>query len=297
MLMIIFVHSVNEYADFGSLLSRSLLVPHFGEIGCDVFFFMSAYGLYHAYNKPAVSRVNYLLRHLRTLLTAFVSAYCIMLVASALQPGHEGFSASNILTLTMPDGTDMWFFKITLLNYLVMFLLYMSEMKEKNRRWILVGVYCALVVLMWACGAHTYWYVSDMCFASGYLAASISMDKKRHTYLTAALSMVAIAYCVLISPVFELHNAPMYVIGNTAMGYTFVMLWNRLDCGHPGWLLFIGRNSLYFYLYSVAAMLITDSSEMHWICYFAIVLLLTTIFVATHLAAKDFVSRHSTLSK
>lgn len=45
MLMIIFVHSINEYECYNSEISQLLLIPMFGVLGCSLFFFMSGYGL------------------------------------------------------------------------------------------------------------------------------------------------------------------------------------------------------------------------------------------------------------
>lgn len=66
MIMIIFVHSINEYEWYNSTLSKISLIPLFGTFGCSLFFFMSGYGIFNSLLKKGREiKYDYLLAQIK----------------------------------------------------------------------------------------------------------------------------------------------------------------------------------------------------------------------------------------
>ena len=112
MLMITFIHSINEYAVYTSELSTTLLVPKYGQLSCSIFFFMSGYGLYRSLSRQQGSLLSYLWVHVKKLLFPFLLAFIGVILALHLfkNADNDTFPINpwNILTLTMPEGmTDL----------------------------------------------------------------------------------------------------------------------------------------------------------------------------------------------
>lgn len=283
MLMIIFVHSINEYPAFDTNWSRALMIPEYGVIGCSLFFFMSGYGLSKSLTRVAVPDWAYLFRHLKKLLLPFVAAFFATSFIICTWPANITGSPANdlsaLLTLSMPDGTDMWFFKVILANYLVTILLAMCEVSATKRIAVLLCLHTSFVCICYTTHVPGYWYFSNLSFVSGAAYPLLGRSARQKSISRLLLAIAAIIYYISIC----MHHpkAPIEIIGNLALCISVVPIAKRLPAciiQYPG-LQFIGKNSLYFYLFNVAVMMAIPSQEMNFFVYFLMNVLLTTLAV------------------
>ena len=132
MIMIIFIHSMNEYEWYNSTLSKLLLIPMFGTFGCSLFFFMSGYGFLNSLRKRGEKiKYSYLLAQIKKIVVPVAIVYAInsIVLPYTLTYNDITIDHSNILTFSLPEGTDIWFIKIILFDYLTTFFLF----KHANR--------------------------------------------------------------------------------------------------------------------------------------------------------------------
>lgn len=282
MLMIMFAHSINEYDTYNSDVSVALLVPKYGMLGCSVFFFMSGYGLLCSLSKQKRVSIGYLWQHVWKMLVPFLIAYAgTVLVVESLLPNIHA-DILSILSLTMPEGTDMWFFKVILCNYVIATILFMLKLPVNVRIAVLFGIHCVAIVVMYLLGAPGYCYFSNLCFPLGMWFAYVKTKPvKEVQWLLYACIVFLCVYYVFIT----IHhtNAPLEILLNVVFGLLAALLVVKVKLRHHTWLVFIGKNSLCFYLFNVPIMLALPASAMHWITYFALNLLLTWIATIVYL--------------
>lgn len=282
MLMIMFVHSINEYEAYSSDVSVALLVPKYGQLGCSVFFFMSGYGLLCSLSRQRRVPVGYLWSHVRKMLVPFVIAYVgAVLVVETLLSDVQG-NVLNILSLTMPEGTDMWFFKVILCNYMVTTALFMLDLPTRMRIFLLSAIHCGAIVAMYLLDVPGYWYFSNLCFPLGMWLA---YAKRTVSGWTRWFSYACIFSLVIYYAIITIHhtNAPLEIVANMLFALLMALLMAKVKhlC-HHGWLVYIGKNSLYFYLFNVPIMLALPASAMHWIAYLALNLMLTWVVTGVY---------------
>lgn len=162
MIMIIFVHSINEYEWYNSTLSYSLLVPMFGTFGCSLFFFMSGYGIFNSLSKKGKEiEYNYLLAQIKKIIIPVAIVYVInsIILPHTLTYNNIIIDHSNILTLSLPEGTSIWFIKIILFDYLTTFFLFkhISDC-EKRLTYITIAI-IALIAVLYILKFGSFWYV------------------------------------------------------------------------------------------------------------------------------------------
>lgn len=277
MLMIMFVHSINEYEAYMSDVSVALLVPKYGQLGCSVFFFMSGYGLLCSLSRQQRVSLGYLWRHVWKMLLPFVIAYVgAVLVVEALLPDVQG-DVLNILSLTMPEGTDMWFFKVVLCNYVVTTVLFMLNLPTRVRILLLSVLHCVAIVAMYLLDVPGYWYFSNLCFPLGMWLA---YARGSSAGWTRWLPYTCIIFLGIYYAIITIHhtNAPLEIVANTLFALLMASLIAKVKhLHHHGWLVYIGKNSLYFYFFNVPIMLALPASAMHWMVYFALNLMLTWV--------------------
>ena len=100
-IMIIFVHSINEYEWYNSGLSNLLLICMFGTFGCSLFFFMSGYGIMNSLRKRGKETKNsYLLAHIKKIVIPLAIVYAInsIVLPHTLTYNNITIDHSNILT-------------------------------------------------------------------------------------------------------------------------------------------------------------------------------------------------------
>ena len=280
MLMITFIHSINEYPVYTSELSSTLLVPKYGQLSCSIFFFMSGYGLYFSLSKQRGSLLSYLWVHVKKLLFPFLLAFVGVILALHLFKNADNatfpINPWNILTLTMPEGTDMWFFKVILIDYVATILLFMLSLKQSTRIAALFGLHALAIVLCYLSNVPGYWYFSNLSFPLGMYFAYYRghLAHWRNSLLFACLLSLAIYYTIVT--LFHT-NAPLEIFVNTMCPLLVVLLMSKIPLTPPKWLQYIGKNSLCFYLFNVSIMLAIPASAMHWVTYFVLNLVITWI--------------------
>ena len=276
MIMIIFVHSINEYEWYNTTLSNLLLVPMFGTLGCSLFFFMSGYGIFKSLRKREKDiKYNYLLTHIKKILIPVAIVYAInsVVLPHTLTYNDITIDHSNILSFSLPEGTDIWFIKIILFDYLTTFFIFKYTSDFKKQLTYIAITQAALIILLYILKASSYWYVSNLCFVLGALHSKFPIFKKRYLIISIFI-FIAFYFCL----VNNIKSAPIQIIGNIAFCIIVVCaMFKRATW--PRWLCFIGKNSLLYYLLNIPIMLLIPSDKMHASIYFIANIFFTTISV------------------
>ena len=91
-LMILLVHSINEYPAYEAQWSKWLLIPEWGELACSIFFLLSGYGLTISMQKAQgrEHKFCYWMSKIRKLIVPFLFAYLLTVVALSLYDGKYG---------------------------------------------------------------------------------------------------------------------------------------------------------------------------------------------------------------
>ena len=270
MLMIFCVHSMNEYDVFQSFACKALMIPRYGVLGCSAFFFLSGYSMFYSLKRKGAS-LGYLVSHYKTLFIPYLVAFVLCLLA-ILVTGHsrDTFDMGNILYLSMPDGVDLWFFKAVLINYAVIVGVFMLNITDGKKVLVLNILYLLALPVFFVLHLPGHWYFSIMAFPVGVLFA-------RHTFSPSAKKAVAAlsALCFLAYygfTVFVHSNTLAEIVGNASFAILMALIAVRFVKKAGGriasFLIYIGKNSLYFYLFGVPVILFLDSSLVHWSVYF-----------------------------
>ena len=196
MIMIILVHSMNEYECYKSALSTLLLIPMFGTFGCSLFFFMSGYGILTSLRKRGKEiKYDYLSSQIKKILIPVVIVYAInsIVLPYTLTYNDITIDHSNILTFSLPEGTDIWFIKIILFDYLTTFFLFKYTGNTKRLLTNIAITQAVLIALLYILKAGSYWYVSNLCFVLGALHSIFPIFKKRY---------LIISIFILLHPIF-----------------------------------------------------------------------------------------------
>lgn len=278
MLLIIFLHSVNEYDFYSSETARYLLIPSYGTLGCSVFFFLSGYGMFQSLSCHVVD-LKYLYLRLKKLFVPFLVAYILMLVWFMTADMSRDFKWWNVGFLNMPDGTSLWFFKTVIVNYIVASLLRKICRSDKCFVYAMLLLYMFLVLLMrivFEC--PSYWYYSTLSFPLGMLL-SFHKNVDTRVYM-ASIIVFAVYYLSLIC---GYHKTLLEIAGNLVFPVILIGSLNHI-VGYGDYLvgkilIYIGKNSLLFYLLGIPVMQAINSAYMHWMIYFMLNLLFSYLVV------------------
>lgn len=291
MLVILFVHSVNEYDFYSSTCSRLLMIPHWGAIACSLFFFMSGYGLFNSLSAKDTpySIWKYLLTHLLKLLVPFILSFALTWAVIEILPfeiTHVGENRlTNIFRLSMSNGTDMWFFKIIILNYLITTALFSIKTSSRTRIILLFAIHLLLILLCYAADVPGYWYISNCAFVLG--AAMVTWSRIITSKKVMMLS-VAVAAVYIVLSCLDINKTPVIILGN--VGLCSIAAWCLAGHDIPDYrvITYIGKNSLYFYLFSIPVMTAIPGEGMNPLIYFVLntlgTLLLTMFYLRKRFA-------------
>ena len=275
-IMILFVHSINEYDCYHSLLSKLLLIPSFGTFGCSLFLFMSGYGMFTSLsNRGGNPTFKYLLAHLKKILIPVAIVYITNSIVLPYTIGYNDIviNHSNILTLTLPEGTDIWFIKIILFDYLTTFLIFKATTDTSKRLIYLFVIQTALIIILHISNIGSYWYIANLCFALGALHTIYPIFQKKYILISVAV-IVAYYFCSAI----DFINEPIIIIRNIAFCIMATYIISHIHFW-PKWLLFMGKNSLLYYLLNIPVMWVISSNNMHFTVYFILNAIFTTAFI------------------
>lgn len=276
MIMIIFVHSVNEYEWYNSTLSKFALIPLFGTFGSSLFFFMSGYGIFNSLRKKGKEiKYNYLLAQIKKILIPVAVVYVInsIILPYTLTYNNISIDHSNILTLSLPEGTDIWFIKIILFDYLTTFFIFKSISNYKKQLSYIAITQIALIAILYIFKAGSYWYVSNFCFVLGVLNSNFPIFKRK-ILITSTFIFITTYFCFTSNII----SAPIQILCNIAFCTIIIYAMSRITT-YPKWLCYIGKNSLLYYLLNIPIMLLIPSENMHAIVYFIANVFITTISI------------------
>lgn len=283
MLMIIFVHSINEYSEYDSTWCRALMIPEYGCMGCSIFFFMSGYGLFSSIAKKTVN-TSYLISHLRKLLLPFVLTFVITSIVVELLPSSITQITTNDLTaifkLSMSCGIDIWFFKVILFNYFSTILLFVNKLNTIQVIRVITFLHVIFIVYCYLTHIPLYWYCSNLAFPLGATVSSIKRTQIQSIMKLALILSIITFGIYYLSNLLGFYKVPIAITGNLALCILLlscVVLFS-LHMKVP-WIEYIGKNSLYYYLFNVFVMLSIPSQNVHYLTYFLANIIITTIFV------------------
>lgn len=244
MLMILFVHSINEYPEaMHQLWAHALLVPHWGIIGSAVFLLLSGYGMLCSLQRRGTSfDAHYWLRKTKGLLLPYIVAFVVtaltLTIYDAKYDGTYNFDACQLLHLNLSDGNELWFFKTIVAEYLLLMILNLIQLSPRMQVIVMGVIHVAAVAMMYGSGWPRYWWASDVFFALGMATALIVVRRQMNTKPTRAL--------------------PWEPYASRALSY-------------------IGRNSICFYLLEIPVMWMLPSSQLPWPLFFLLTVALTTL--------------------
>lgn len=276
MIMIIFVHSINEYEWYNSTLSNLLLIPMFGKFGCSLFFFMSGFGIFKSLCKRGRDiKYNYLLTHIKKILIPVAIVYVInsIVLPHTLTYNDITIDHSNILTLSLPEGTGIWFIKIILFDYLTTFFIFKYTSDYKKQLTYIAIIQTALIIVLYILKAGSFWYVSNLCFVLGILS-SIFPVFKRKILITSIFIFITAYLCFIINII----SAPIQILCNIVFCIIIIYAILRITT-FPQWLCFMGKNSLLYYLLNIPIMWLIPSDNLHPSVYFIANVIFTTISI------------------
>lgn len=283
MIMIIFVHSINEYAIYTGTISKLMLIPHYGILGCTLFFFMSGYGLNSSLTQYKGSKIKYLYRHLLKLFIPFCVSFLITTYLLRL-PYLDDINneVKNFFILSMPDGTDMWFLKAIIIFYIVTVALFMTSCYNKTRSIILFTLCLAAIAVFNRTNLPGHWYFSILSFPLGFWMQSATIGKKSIRKILYFSILAFILYYVL-TLIFNL-KVYLELFGNIAFALiTVIAISKFVKYFNSRILIYIGKNSLLFYIFNIPVMLAIPSEIMHWMTYFLLNLIITLLVVMIYL--------------
>ncbi len=284
MLMIIFAHCLNEYTMYNSVSSKIIMLPSWGEIGSGVFFFMSGYGLFSSMSKQSVLRYKYLYVHIVKLIVTFITAFLFALLVVSTSKSYDmtnSLEIGNILFLNMPDGTDMWFLKTILLFYILTFLC-VKYAKSQIQSFVLICLAIILYIgVLYVAGTPGYWYFSNLCFATGVFANFCNGKRIRKEI---KMSFVAIFVLFYISTILDIRKTPTQIVGYVVCCICFVLLLLKSNTERKiySFWVYIGKNSLFYYLFSIPVILCITGYDLHWAAYCISVFILTSLVVVLY---------------
>ena len=281
MLMIVFVHCINEYDVYTQPISSYFLIPSFGTMGCSVFFLLSGYGMYHSLSREKKPNCLYLSRRLWKLIKPYLFAFVLSAVCILLFLEIQDVQLKSVFTLSMPDGTDMWFFKTILANYILIFLLFRYFNNDKTRLILLLGIHLSYIIVCFLTKMPGYIYFSNLAFPTGMWLAYCSkgVNYKKRILLISGLVFLTF----YIAKTFVRDTTPLEILGNLAFSIFLVMIITNTFKVKIKPLEFIGKHSLLIYLFNVPVMLSIDSSIMSLPSYFILNILLTLFVVYLYL--------------
>lgn len=282
MLMIIFMHCINEYPVFTQQISKGFLVPIWGQFGSSIFLFMSGYGLFASMTSKENVDFSYLFRHIKKIILPFLVAFVlsIPMVSIAHLCGEDySVQVSNILFLNMSIGTDMWFLKTILLLYVLMFCI-IKYVKTNSRRILSLGcIMLTYIIMLYLNNVPGYWYASNLAFVFGVYHSMTAKDRHIHHWHILIICVLFVTLSVLYN--LGIFNAPLMVLENIAGTFCILLLSLRLDINKKIYSIFayIGKNSLLYYMLNIPVMIALCSSKMDWTVYFIANLTITTLLV------------------
>ena len=184
----------------------------FGTFGCSLFFFMSGYGVLNSlHKKEDAIKYNYLLGQIKKIVIPVAIVYAINTIVLPLALSYNDIiiNHSNILTFSLPEGTDIWFIKIILFDYLTTFFIFKSTLDYKKQFVYIAITQVALIVILYILKADSYWYVSNLCFVLGAVYSKFPIFKNK--YLIASIVIFMASYICLTSGI---KSAPIQILGN-----------------------------------------------------------------------------------
>lgn len=253
MLMILFVHSINEYPEaMHQPWAHLLLVPHWGIIGSAVFLLLSGYGMLCSLQRRGTAfEARYWLRKGKGLLLPYLVAFVVTAVTltffDAKYEGTYAFDAGQLLRLNLSDGNELWFFKTIVAEYVLLMVLNALQLSARKQVVVMSIIHIAAVALMYSCGLPRYWWASDVFFALGMATALIVV--RQHAGPTILKSLPWTPY--------------------TSRALTY-----------------IGRNSICFYLLEIPVMWALPSALLPWPLFFVLTVAITTLL--TELYSRSF---------
>lgn len=281
MLMIIFVHCINEYDILSSSISTYFMIPSYGTLGCSVFFFLSGYGMYHSVSKQREIAYPYLWSHLWKMLKPYLFSFALSIICIHIFCKTVSPNIWSILTISMPDGIDLWFFKTVLANYILIFFIFRFRYCMQKKLILLTGIHLVYIVTCYLTKQPGYIYFSNLAFPAGILVAyndRISIWRKHIITITTILFIIFYVFKSFV------HDYTILEItGNLSFAIAFTLVLTKYSCKQSTILVFLGKQSLLIYLLGIPVMQSIDSSSMSLFSYFAANVIITVALVHVYL--------------
>ncbi len=246
MLMIIISHTFNGYP-VGStdvyypLWMNWLHMELWGGMGVAVFLFLSGYGLFTTLSlKKRIDRRYFFLKG-RRLFEPYIIYWIVEIIVLAIF-SREEISMNlftEIVTFSIHPDVENWFFKVIVVLYVIMLLLFTIRLHNIVRITIISALSIASLFIMKELGFGQWWWNNILCFPLGVLFAY-----KYQFFSGLPSHIICLSSGVLLLAVYNIH---MNTIIFHLLFAVFCIYTLRLVNIQNRVLYFIGINSFIFY--------------------------------------------------
>ena len=243
MIMIILHHAyldvikLNEY--YFDKLPQCLL--EFGYWGTGIFFFLSGYGMFFSLIKHTISpQQHYYLKKIKKLFIPFLACWIIYLfIDLILNNSTPTFKTIiDFISLAKPYS-EAWFYKVIVAAYIILFISF--RFIHSNSLKLFTILFFCLIYIIWAknIGLGSYWYNSILNLPLGlFFAYKINWIRSFNPIIILFISILGFYISNGLSPIF------------TSIFFTLIAVYLTIYITKKSKiLLFIGQNSLLFYLF------------------------------------------------
>lgn len=188
--------------------------------------------------------------------------------------------------MSLSCGIDMWFFKVILANYIITILFFLYRLNKAQIIAALTLLHVSFIALCYLYQIPLYWYCSNLAFPLGTIVASINSSQVQRALKPTSVLSVILFGIYYLSNMFQFTKTPIAITGNLALCILLLYSIRLFPTGRRcPWLEYVGRNSLYYYLFSIFVMLCIPGQGLHFSMYFALNVLATTacVWIWTHL--------------
>ena len=280
MLMIIASHI--PYTMDGTIVSKLLhilLFDYWGAFGTALFFLLSGYGMFLSLHKTKDVNTSYVTNKLKKLFMPFLFTWMVYLVYFLLMDRSQlnQHLLMDFLTISLPYGIDIWFFKVIIGLYVAIILLFKLPISDILRIIVMFIMVFGYYIIMRGLSFEPWWYNSVLCFPLGMLFAS-----RKELVKNNSLSIFMIVGCFILSMVTTIGFFPYITFALCAVWFVRVVNINAI----PG-LKFIGINSLLYYLFECPCVSCLEKTfASNAALYYLITLVLTTLLAIVYLNLK-----------
>lgn len=178
MLMIIISHTFNGYpidneTCYYPTWMNWLHMELWGGMGVAIFLFISGYGLFHSLSRKESINRQYIVAKVERLLVPFVIYWIVEIIVLFLFDLQEltPHIFYEIATISIHPDIENWFFKVIVVIYIVMLILFRCRISNGTRISVVFLLSVVYLFAMKELGVGQWWWNNILCFPLGAFVA------------------------------------------------------------------------------------------------------------------------------